>query len=177
MLSYLPLKIISQGIYACLVNNVGKATMGTLGLIKSSYSQKNPDVQSVLDELDIKRKVRVVQSMIVNIINSTNDTRLNDLQRTQIFEAISNKSASIEDDPIELSIAYVKQTLKKINMTLDTLNQKVIRYNKKWFRSWRKLDVSDLISNLRRNAKLLDMRYDDLLKIYNFLQKTGIDGK
>lgn len=187
MAMFIPYSLITHGLYTGLVSTIGTVTFGTCKLIKSMYSHKNPDVSKVIKELDIERKLKMVQSVINLIHHSSKNNevkiKLNDLEKTQIFELVSQKQyankaedgykqdISIDfDDPIELSLYYLQQTIQDIHNDLDAINQKVTRYNAKWFKSWRTLNVQSLLDNLILNAKILDLRYDDLIKIFSFLK-------
>ena len=177
MAAYIPYAIITHGLYSGLVSTMGSITIGTCRLVKSLYSTENPDVGLAIKELDIERKLKVINSVISKIKHTSHNgetkIKLNNLEKSQIFEALDNKNASLDDDPIELSLNYLKQTIQDIHHNLHDINEKVNRYNKKWFRSWRKLNVQDLLNSLRLNAKLLDLRYDDLTKIFLFLKSKN----
>ena len=177
MAMYIPYAILKHGLYSGLIDAVGTVTFGTCNIVKSMYAKKNPDVLLIIKELDIERKLKVVQS-VVNAIEHSNETgqtklKLNDLEKTQIFQTISAKNASIDCDPIEISLKYLKQTIQDINNDLQSINQKMGRYNKKWFKSWRKLNIQQFLDSLKLNAKLLDLRYDDLTKIFLFLKNKN----
>ena len=77
----------------------------------------------------------------------------------------------LAEDPIELCLSYLHETIRDIRADLLAINRKVAYHNTKWFSSWRTLDVSSYLSNLKTNAQLLNQRFDDLTKISAFLKQ------
>lgn len=146
-LTLVPYSLVIQGIYTGLVETIGYFTMGTCKLVKSIYTHKNPDVNKILIELDIERKLSLVQS----VVKSHNH---------------------ICAEPVELCLKYLEESIKNIHDDLDSINRKIFYHRKKWFHAWRKINVEQQISSLKKNCKLLDSRFDDLYKISAFCTKN-----
>lgn len=174
-LALLPYTILAQGIYTGIIGTISAVTMGTCNIVKSIYTHKNPDVTKLIKELDIEQRLKLIQSILNSIDHeSRTDTakmKLNDLEKTQVFELV-NFEANLNDDPIELCIIALHEKIQDIHDDLSKINAKVAYHNTKWFNSWRTLNVKPLLDNLKLNSKLLDARFKDLLSISNFLSNN-----
>jgi len=171
-LAILPYTILAQGIYTGIIGTISAVTMGTCNIVKSIYTHKNPDVIKLLQELDIEQRLKLIQSVLNTIDDqSKRDTakmKLNDLEKTQIFELI-DLEPNLNGDPIELCIIALHEKIQDIHNDLFNINSKVAYHNTKWFSSWRTLNVKALLDNLKLNSKLLDARFKDLMSISKFL--------
>lgn len=168
----IPYTILAQGIYTGIIGTISAVTMGTCGMVKSIYTHKNPDVTKTIKELDIERRLRLIQA----VLNSVNHhpkydmakVKLNDLEKTQIFELVG-KETNLDNDPIELCLIYLHETIQEINNDLTAINKKISYHRTKWFNGWRTLNIKSYIENLKINSALLNSRFDDLTKISAFL--------
>lgn len=172
MAYFIPYGLLAQGIYTGLIGTISAITMGTCGVVKTIYTHQNPDVTRIIKELDIERRLRLIQS-VLNIIdteskNKIAKVKLNDLEKTQIFELVGSVT-NLNDDPIELCLIYIHESIQNIHGDLIDINKKVAYHNSKWFNSWRTLNVKLLLEKLSLDSKLLDSRFDDLTKISLFL--------
>lgn len=169
--------ILAQGIYTGIISTISTVTMGTCSLVTSIYTYKNPDISSVIKELDVDRRLLLIQS-VLNRIENTQTTnhqakmKLNDLEKTQIFELVGAE-ADLRYDPIELCLIYLHEIIQEIHNDLSKINGKIAYHHTKWFSSWRTLDLTNSINNLKINSKLLDRRFDDLTKISIFLARKN----
>jgi len=138
-------------------------------------SKKNPDVIKVIQELDIDRRLNMVQT-VLNAFNSKSkndkNTKLNDMEKKQIFEIVG-KETDLNDDPIRLCLDYLHDIIQQIHLDLSTINEKIVRHNTKWFNAWRTLNIKPLLENLKLHSNLLDKRFDDLTKISMFLHNIN----
>ena len=165
--------ILAQGIYTGIIGTISSVTMGTGKLVKSIYTNRNPDISKIIKELDIERRLHLIQA-VLNIIdkeskNKLAGVKLNNLEKTQIFEIV-NSEADLENDPIELCLVYLHEIIQEIHNDLTAINKKVAYHNTKWFYTWRTLNIESLLENLKINSKLLDKRFNDLTKISIFLK-------
>ena len=165
--------ILAQGIYTGIIGTISSVTMGTGKLVKSIYTNQNPDISKIIKELDIERRLHLIQA-VLNIIdkeskNKLAGVKLNNLEKTQIFEIV-NSEADLENDPIELCLVYLHEIIQEIHNDLTAINKKVAYHNTKWFYTWRTLNIESLLENLKINSKLLDKRFNDLTKISIFLK-------
>jgi hypothetical protein len=95
---------------------------------------------------------------------------LDDLEKTQIFELI-DLEPDLKTDPIEICLHYLHEIIQKIQTELITINKKVAYHNTKWFSSWRQLNIKPMVTRLTLYSDQLRDRFDDFLKINDFLQK------
>lgn len=164
--------LLTQGIYTGIIGTISSVTIGTCGLVKSIYTYQNPDVTKIIKELDIERKLNIIQAVLHKIDNDSSKLtkiKLNDLERTQIFEII-NSQTYLMKDPIELCMVYLHETIQEIHNCLTTINKKVSYHNTKWFCRWRTLNIKTQLENLKINFSLLIQRFDDLTNISIFLK-------
>jgi hypothetical protein len=178
-LALIPYTLVVQGIYTGLIGTIGTITMGTCRLVKSMYTTKNPDITKIIIESDIERRLRLIQS-VLNVIDHdskrrANKMNLDDLEKTQIFDLL-DANTDFDNDPIELCLIYLHETIQHIHNDLSNINKKVTNHNSKWFSNWRTLNVKSLLESFKLNSKRLDLRFDDLTKISMFLaNKKHID--
>ena len=175
-LAIFPYALLARGIYAGLIGTISTATMRACGVVKSIYTHKNPDATKLIIELDIERRLRLIQSVLNKIDNQTKQktakVKLNDLEKTQIFELIGEE-ADLDDDPIDLCLMYLYETIQNIHNDLSAINKKIAHHNTKWFSAWRTLNIKSILESLKLHSKLLDSRFEDLTKISNFLNSLN----
>lgn len=173
-MSYIIPFLLAQGIYTGIVTGIGSIVMATCGSIKKIYTFHNPDVTKIVRKLDLERRLLLIQS-ILHVINEETikkEIRPDGSEKTQIFQNV-NMRMDINQDPIELCLVFLQQIIDVINKDLDAINMKIAKHNKKWFNSWRKLNIKDLLENLQQHSEQLDARFDDLTKISMFLKNQS----
>lgn len=164
--------LVAQGIYTGIITTISGVVIGTVKTVKAIYTHRNPNVDKIVNKLDLERKLILIQSVLRVINDDTtkkNIHKLNNLEKTQIFESI-DMEIDINKDPVELCLIFLQQIIQKINNDLDLINKRVANHNMKWFKSWRKLNIKDLLDNLEQHSFQLDSRFDDLTKISVFLK-------
>ena len=172
-LAIIPYTLLAQGIYSGLITAVSSVTVGTCSIVKSIYTHQNPDVTRVIKELDIERRLKLIQAVLNAVdhpreIKNYTKMKLNDLEKTQIFEIVGEE-VDLKNDPIQLCLFYLHDIIQEIHNNLLDINKKVANHNTKWFSTWRTLNITSYLDNLRLNSKLLDTRFNDLTKISLFL--------
>ena len=168
-LALIPYTLLMDGIYAGLVGTISTVTMGTCWVVKSIYTHQNPDATKVIRELDIERRLKLVES-VINTINkqSTKKGKMNDLEKTQIFEMVGSE-VNLFNDPIELCLKSLQEIIEQIHHDLTAIDKKIAYHQTKWFNSWRSLNIKSLIETLQFHSRILDCRFNDLTKISVFL--------
>lgn len=166
--------LLTQGIYTGIVSTISAVTIKSCYLIKTVYLHQHPNISRTIREIDIERRLQLIQS-VINLIddNSRNDEatiKLDDMEKTQIFDIIGSR-VQLQSDPIELCLQFLHEIIQDIHNDLFAINRKVSHHNKKWFATWRTLNILPLIENLRINSVLLENRFNDLTKISIFLSK------
>jgi hypothetical protein len=188
-----PFTLITQGIYTGLINTISTITFGTCKLISSLYSHKNPNVNKILLKLDIEQRLILIESVLRKIENHKNllkdslchlDKDLKnthqDKNSTKHYEKIMHLKI-IEDhqinenyDPIELALIFLKDTIHRIHLCLEEIDEKINKHNHKWFNYWRSLNLDKQLNDLEILSSTLDKRFDYLLKITDFLKNYDI---
>lgn len=172
----LPFSLLAHGLYSSLVNAISAITIGTGKLIKSLYTHQNPDVTKLIHELDIDRRLKLVQTLLNaahrDRKSKISDVKMDEIEKSKIYGLMNCKCSDDEfDDPIELCLGYLHDIIQQIHRNLVDIEQKVIRHKKKWFNSWRKLNVKSLLDNLKLNSLILDARFNDLIKVSEYLSR------
>ena len=173
MAALIPYTILAQGLYSGIIGTISTVTIGTCSAIRSIYTHKNPDVEKIIKKYDVQNKLKLIES-VLKVTDSDNKhkyvkMKLDELDKTQIFEII-NKQNNIGDDPIELCLLYLHENIEEIHNNLKEINAKVSRHKAKWFNSWRTLNIKSQLEDLEANIRLLDIRFNDFMKISEFLR-------
>lgn len=161
MALFLPL-LVAAGIYNGLVTTIGSVTMATCRAVKRVYTHKNPDVTKLLKQLDLERRLTLVQS-ILNVTGGYN------LEMTDI-----NEEKGANQNPIELCLISLQQSIQDIHDDLIKIEVKVESHKRKWFNSWRTLNIKEMLENLDIHSQQLDRRFEDLNKVTTFLVNRKI---
>lgn len=167
----IPYAILTQGIYSGVISTISTVTIGTCRLVTSIYTYKNPNVTAIIKELDIDRRLTLIQAVLNSIDHVTHHEaklKLDDLEKTQIFELVGSE-ADYNTDPIELCLHYLHEVIQDIHLDLTDIASKVAYHDSRWFSSWRTLNLTTQLASLSLNSRLLESRFDDLTKISLFL--------
>jgi hypothetical protein len=170
----IPYSLITKGIYSVFVTSIGTITMGTYKVIASIYSHKNEDVKHSIKKLDIERKLSLIESIMKykklhtdkNFIHE--DIEENTKNSTDVVEYNDSDNT---DHPIHLCLTALSSIMKTIHKDLKLIDQKVKRHNTKWFKSYRSINVTNELEKLETDVKILDTRFDDLIKISNLIKE------
>ena len=107
----------------------------------------NIEFKKICEELDIHIKLDIINTFIIDIHNS--DTNSN-----TIFNETINKT-----------FKYLEDILKTIELEIENINNAILFYEKLWFRQIRKCNYTINISNLVKHIKILDSRFELLIKL------------
>lgn len=166
--------LIVQGIYTGLIGGISTITLSACSMVKSIYTHKNPNVDKVLSELDLERRLKLIQT-VLNMKESnkkTIKTKLNEMEKSVLLSMVKGEDGK-SDDPIELCLTYLRETIERIDKDLADIHYKVAYHNTKWFNSWRTLNIKKQLDALKISSALLDARFNDLIKISNFLSNRN----
>ena len=65
------------------------------------------------------------------------------------------------------ALKYIDNILKIIETEISNINTEIIEHNKKWFSRIRSSNCSEMINNLVNHVKILDNRFELLIKFIN----------
>jgi hypothetical protein len=181
----IPYSLITQGLCTGIVTTISAMTVGSYKVIKSIYNHQNSDVQQFLKKLDIERKLALIEAVITHTKGtSTPQIELaesiepnehgtgvemtpNHLHNLYLIDNYNRtfKSKVPITDPIHLCLTDLSNIITEIHLNLKTIDQKVRTHHRKWFHSYRSLNVQKELDKLECNVKILNDRYEDLIKI------------
>ena len=164
--------ILMEGVYAGIIGTISAATMGTYSVAKSICKHQNPDINKVINELDLIRRLKLIESVLnikeMNRRPELAPMKLNELEKTTIFEIVKAEN-DICDDPIELCLHYLYEIIHEMHNNLLAISKKVAYHKTKWFYTWRTLNIKDQLNTLKISSDKLEARFNDLIKISKFL--------
>jgi hypothetical protein len=149
MALYIPSLIIGSitglSVASNLTINLISASVKYSVLIVSNFmSYHHIKINEVLDEYDLISKLQIIEA-IMKDINDEN----------------------IQKESVKLAINNVHNTIDNINKNISQIDQIINNHKQKYFSNWRYLNYDNEIYELKRNIKLLDIRYQMLLEISN----------
>ena len=124
-----------------LSQTVHSSTSSIYNNIESLLINPNFYFSSVLENLDIEIKLKIIMDFLHNIKESTL-TSYNKLSLDSIYEII-----------------------KKIEIEICSIHKKIESHNNKWFHYVRYCNNETEINNLRNYVKILDERFDLFMKL------------
>lgn len=177
----IPYSLITQGLCTGIVTTISAMTVGSYKVIKSIYMHKNEDIHLFLKKLDIERKLSLIEAVISNnrsaqiLSDPPNDplpnpnleitsNHLRNLHLIENYHRSKTKNTNITD-PIQLCLSDLSTVITEIHLNLKLIDQKVHSHNRKWFHSYRTLNVQKELDRLETNVKIMNDRYEDLIKI------------
>ena len=166
----IPLFILSEGVCTGVgvISTIGTLAMGTCRTVSSIYNHQNPDVNRIMRDLDINHKLQMIHSVLNRFSleqKKVAKVKLNDLEKTQIFEIIETADVN---DPISLCLDHLYLSMQKIHADLAIINDKIKQHNQRWFANWRTLNIKSNLDELREDVKNMSDRFDVFLKITAF---------
>jgi len=167
-----PYILLANGIYSGLITGISSLTLGTCSMIGSIYSHKNPDADKCIRKLDLERKLKLIESVLnkSNVNSSRNIFRDKIGTESIIFDVVEGEN-TIMEDPIKLCLHYLHQAVEEIHNSIKKIHDKVSYHKTKWFSTWRTLNIKKQIEELEHSTKILDDRFNDLIKISQFYGK------
>lgn len=163
MISVLPYTaVLTQGINVILI--------GIFGTIKSIYNHENPDLANNLRKLDVEYHLRLVSTVLKNqkyVPVITIKEYIND--QSIIFSTV--ESGKTSQDPLEVCLFYLSNSVKDIHLTLVSVNQKVQYHQTKWLNTYRILSIQELLNKLEADIDILKNRFNDFIKIQQIYQQ------
>jgi hypothetical protein len=116
----------------------------TISIMTNFISYHHLKINEVIDDNDLTSKLQIIQALIRDICNE-----------------------NIKKESIQLAINNLQIAVENINTNLSQIDYIINNHNQKYFAKWRYLNYDNLIYSLKRNIKLLEIRYTMLLEIFN----------
>jgi len=185
----IPYALLAQGIYTGIITTISTITTGTCYIVTSIYTHKNPNVSAYIKELDIERRLKLIEAVLHTIKQTKpNETFIPSapplvepaVVLNQQIKKLSIDNQTVEyflfddyqkkpEDPIQLCLRYLSDIIYEIHKNLSTIHEKVSNHNDKWFSAWRSLHIKKDLESLKINSLILNMRFGDLIEISKFL--------
>lgn len=105
----------------------------------------NQQFKQILEDLDIKIKLDIISSFI------------DELHQTK----------KIFNEPINKTFKYLDDILKTIEKEIENINIEIKNHKNKWFHKLRSSNCSSMLGNLIKHKKILDERFELLIKLIN----------
>lgn len=122
-----------------LSQSVHNSTLGVFNGLNSMIS--DVDTKKIIKDLDIKTKLNIINSFI----KSMKDINLS--------------------EHIIISINSINDIIKEIEKEINEINKEIIEHKNKWFYYLRKTNNVENINKLKTSVKILDSRFDILMKL------------
>lgn len=182
----IPYSLITQGLYTGIATTISAMTVGSYKVIKSIYNHKNEDIHLFIKKLDIERKLSLIESVIkytkeeefaqnenTEKIEKTDKYKMPDMLTSGQLKSLhiintynkTKHNSNSNADPIHLCLTHLSNTITEIHLNLKIIDQKVTDHDRKWLRNYRRFNIQKELDQLEINVKILNDRYEDLLKI------------
>jgi hypothetical protein len=122
-----------------LSQSVHNSTLGIFNGLNSMIS--DVDIKKIIKNLDIETKLNIINSFI----KSMKDINLS--------------------EHIIISINSINEIIKEIETEINDINKEIIEHKSKWFYYLRKTNNLENINKLKTSVKILDYRFDILMKL------------
>lgn len=161
------LTMISGNLINSLVSGTIDILYSSAAFVKhgSEANQTIKDIRYQIEELDLKIKLELVQSILSKYYcnNLPNDTLTNDTNHDNINPVnINPDDKSIYTKIIESGLIDI---IYKIKSLLEWVDFEINKHQLKWFSNYRSISLDDKIKDLRHYTKILDGRINILLNL------------
>ena len=103
----------------------------------------NTHFKKLLDNLDINTKLDIIHTFIIDV----------------------HKDTKIFNDTLTKSFKYLELIIKTIETEIENINGELETHSKKWLYKYRSSNCERLLNNLINHVKILDDRFDLLIKL------------
>ena len=128
-----------------MTQTITNSTKNIYSGIEKIMTNENMEFNQVLDNLDINTKLDIINSFIKEMESS-------------------NKLLS---ETTRKSLKYIENILKIIEVEISNINIEIEEHKKKWFNRIRRSNCREMINNLVNHVKILDDRFELLIKFIN----------
>jgi len=124
---------------------ITKTTKNIYNGIDKVLLNDNIQFKELLDTLDINTKLDIINSFIIDI----------------------HKEHKIFNDTLNKTFKYLENSLTTIDKEIKNIDEELVNHTKKWFSRIRSSKYPIMLHNLINHMKILDKRFNLLLKLMN----------
>ena len=128
-----------------MTQTITTSTKNIYSGIEKIMTNENTEFNQVLENLDINTKLDIINSFIKEMTNSHN----------------------LLSETTRKSLKYIENILKIIEVEISNINLEIEEHKKKWFNRIRTSNCRTMINNLVNHVKILDNRFELLIKFIN----------
>jgi hypothetical protein len=128
-----------------LAKAINESTTTIYGSMTSIYYYSK-DAEKTIKVLDIENKLKTIESTCRTLTES-----------------------KIESRSIESCLESIHEIILNIKCDLKIINGKLAKHGRKYFNSWRSLNIKTYLSDLEFHCKILDKRYELLANTITIL--------
>jgi hypothetical protein len=188
---YTSVPLLTCNILFYSVTTLSNSITSTQNVFKFVYEHKSNDFEifkNEIESLDLYNKLKIIESLIFDIIKkycSTDDefNRLKENITNPLITSaddgvidftvinLENKVSIFEriEEPLRYALLITSEAVQNINTVINNIHQKVLQNNSSYLKGFINLKLTNELSCLNKNVKLLDIRIQilfDLLKVY-----------
>jgi hypothetical protein len=188
---YTSVPLLTCNILFYSVTTLSNSITSTQNVFKFVYEHKDSDFElfkNELDALDLYNKLKIIESLIFDIIHKycKSDEEFNFIKdniknplitvddnkvKDYSFINLENRISIFDkmEEPIRYTLLITSESIQNINNIINVIHNKVLEKEKSYFKGFITVKLTNELSQLHKNVKLLDMRMQilfDLLKIY-----------
>ncbi len=120
-------------------------------------NEKHDDVKELITSIDLNSKVELVESVVRDIHD--------DMKEHHIYPNHS----------LNLSLNKLMEIIKTIHDDLNEIKKGIAYHKTIWFNYFRTPSYYTIMEKVKEDKKLLDSRFDDLVKIITLFKQTNFD--
>jgi hypothetical protein len=122
----------------------------SFSIIKKLVSSEHEQINDVLVEHDLISTLEIIQALMNDIENPTHSlSSENYLTRQSVQRALTNLHFIVEE----------------LTQSLEKIENKIKNHKEKYFHRWRTLQYDSELLKMKKNIKLLHIRYQMLLEV------------
>ncbi len=132
-----------------LIQTLSKTTHNIYKGLDDLNNDESFEFKKLLMDLDINPKLEIIHQFISEI-NESDDIKVNKYSKS-----------------IDKILSFLIEILKNIENEIENIKKEINLHKKKWFHKLRYCSYNVLIDNLVKHLKILDMRFELLIKLLN----------
>lgn len=160
------------------ITSISTYIVSTQNIFNFILDHKDNDhviLQHKLESIDLINKLNIVNSLINHIVKKYNINIDELLETKQIKDNVSDDylmidmSSSTTNEPVKISILSVLEIIIKINNTLKIIKDKIIAYNKSYFKIFSTLNIHGEINKIISLNNIFNDRLQLLFEILKIM--------